>query len=308
MDEMNIILLVILGASLLLFFDLWKKQREMKRLTTIDNQEMKLEKKKSKKLLSNEFFYFESLKRRINLYFQFKKNKEKAKVYFYGILIIELVIFVAFILWNKPIFAIAFPLTLHVSAIKALDLLSLSIHHYLQKEMPYAIKHLIKVMSKTSDLKTIMYETSTNLNQPLRGLFFDISRKMISDKPEKVLEEFAEEIDNIWFYAFTFLMISYKEQSKKSDIITNLTTLADMLDKEMYLREKAITDKKFVTIMNYALAFIGAVLFAVNMIFNFEHAYPFFFENLTGMVALLFGIWAIIGTIIVNLMMTSQVD
>jgi len=305
MDGINILLIVILGASLLLLLNLTKQQREMKRLMEIEPEKINLKKKNLK--IQMELTYFKSLRKKINFYYQFKKNKEKADTLYYMVLVVEAILFIGFLMWNKPIFAIAFPITLHVTAIKGLELKSLSIHHYIQKELPNAIKHLIKVMSKTNDLKSIMYETSKDLNEPLREMFFDMSRKMITENHEKVLMETAEEIDNIWFYAFSFLMISYKEQSKKSDIITNLSTLSDMLDKEMYVKEKAITDKKFVVIMNYALAFIALGLLGINLAFN-EHAFPFFFDTLGGMVSFLIGIWSIIGTILINLVMSSRAD
>jgi hypothetical protein len=306
MDSFNLLLIVLLGSSLLLLLNLLKQQREMKRLTQIETEKVSV-KKKGKQKFRMQLTYFKTLRKKTNMYYQFKKKKEMANYLYYGILIFEGVLFVGFLMWNKPIFAIAFPLTVHVTAVKGLDLLSLSVHYYIQKELPNAIKHLIKVMSKTSDLKTIMYETSKNLNEPLRGMFFDMSRRMLTENHEKVLMEVAEELDDIWFYAFAFLMVSYKEQSKKSDIITNLTTLADMLDKEMYVKEKAITDKKFVVIMNYAVALIAVAIFLLNVFIN-EHAVPFFFGSLGGMIAFLAGIWAIVGTILINLVMSHKAD
>lgn len=303
MNDINILLIVILGASLLLLLKLTQQQREMKRLTQIEKQVLTITKKKKRKGI--EITYFKSLRKRVDFYYHFKKKKDMANYLYYGILIAELVVFIVSLMWNKPIFAIALPITIHVTAIKALDLMSLTIHYYIQKELPNAIKHLIKVMSKTSDLKTIMYETSKNLNEPLRETFFDMSRRMITENPEKIIMEVADELDDIWFYAFSFLMVSYKEQSKKSDIITNLTTLSDMMDKEMYVKEKSITDKKFLVIMNYTIALIAVALFFLNVFTN-EHAVPFFFESLGGMIAFLVGVWALVGTVLINLVMSGR--
>lgn len=309
MDSINLFLIIILGLSLLLLLGLIKQQRETKKLLTIQKEELDIEKDVEKrKTFSTRFVYFTSLRKKIDAYFHFKKNKHMTVAIYYGILVTEFLLFIGFLFLNKPIFAIAFPLTLHVASTKIFDLLSLNIHFYIQRELPNAIKHLIKVMSRTSDLKTIMYETSKNLDEPLRGIFFDMSRRMITEKPEKILMEYAEEIDDIWFYAFAFLLVSYKEHSKKEDIITNLTTLANMLDKETYLKEKNITDKKFVTVMNYGLTGIAVLLFIANLVWNREVAIPFFFNNMTGMVAMIFGIWGIIGTVIINLMMTKRTD
>lgn len=303
MNMFNILLIIMIGSSLLLLLKLFKQQQEMKKLTSIDI--LKVMKKRKKLNKGKGIAYFKALEKRINLYYLFKKKKSNTKSLYYGILIAELVILVVFVALNKPIFAIVFPLITHFFVIKALDLMSQSIHYYIQQELPNAIKHLIKVMSKTSDLKSMMYETSINLNEPLREIFFEISRRMITENPEKVLAEFADDLDDIWFYAFTFLLVSYKEQSKKSDVIINLTTLANMLDKESYLKEKSITDKKFVVIMNYALIFIGLALFVGNLMLN-DHAYTFFFHDLTGMICLIAGTVSIVGTILINLVMSKK--
>jgi len=300
-DSMNLLMLILLGASLLLLLNIFKKQREVKKL--FRSGTIKVEKEAD--LFRLEFTYFKSLRNKINLYFHFKKKKHLANYLYFAILIIELAMFLGFLFSNKIIFAISFPIIFHVFMLKAMELVTVSIHNYIEKELPIVIKHLIKVMSKTSDLKTVMYETSKNLNEPLRSMFFDLSRKMITENHEKALMELADETDNIWMYAFSFLLISYKEQSKKEDIVKNLTTLADMLIKENDLKEKAITDKKFVTIMNYALALIGLAGFVANIIFN-PSAKSFFFENVMGMFCLIIGVCSILGTIVINLMMTNK--
>lgn len=303
----DVVSLIVIGSILLVIIQIMRHEMELKRLTTIKvTKKINIVKEKKKK--KNKFSYLHSLRKKIDFYYQFKKDKKGADTLYFGIVMAEVVTLVAFLLWGKPIFAIAFPLTIHVMALKVLDLKTLTIHHYVQTEMPNAIKHLVKVMSNTGDLKTMMYETSRHLNQPLSGMFSEMSRRMMTENYEVVLMDYAEEMDDIWFYAFAFLMVSYKEQSKKEDIIINLTTLGDMMRKENQLKEKSITDKKFVTIMNYALGAIAIALALYNFVSNTEHSYPFFFNQLTGMVAFMMGVWSLAGTFLINLTMSSRAD
>lgn len=306
MELFDIIMLVVLASILLVIIQIVRQERQLKKLTTIEiSKKIKLfkEKKKKKKVST-----FRSLRNKIDFYYKYKKDKKGADTLFFGLITAEIATLVVFLLWGKPIYAIAFPITIHVMAIKILNLKTLTIHHYIQTEMPNAIKHLVKVMSKTGDLKTMMYETSRHLNAPLSGMFSEMSRRMMTENYEVVLMDYAEEMDDIWFYAFAFLMVSYKEQSRKEDIIINLTTLGDMMNKENYLKEKSITDKKFVVIMNYALCVLAIGLGVFNFMSNFEHTYPFFFNELTGMVAFMMGVWSLAGTFVINMTMSSRID
>lgn len=306
MELFDIIMLVVLASILSVIIQIVRQERVLKKLTTINTSKKvelgKLKKKKKKKLS-----LFGSLRNKIDFYFKYKKDKKGADTLFYGLLMAEIGILIVFLLWGKPIYAIAFPVTIHVMALKILDLKTLTIHHFIQTEMPNAIKHLVKIMSKTGDLKTMMYETSRHLNAPLSGMFSEMSRRMMTENYEVVLMDYADELDDIWFYAFAFLMVSYKESSRKEDIIINLTTLGDMMKKENYLKEKSITDKKFVVIMNYALCVLAIGIGFFNFASN-EHTYPFFFNELTGMVAFMVGVWSLAGTLIINLKMSSRLD
>lgn len=301
MSGIDILMIVLLGSTVLLLLNLLQQRQDTKKLYRIQGER----EIKEKEGIKFEFSYFKKLKNNINLYFHFKKNKQMGTYFYYGILVTEFVFFVGFLFANKVIFAVLLPPITHFFMIKLFDLITVNIHNYIQAELPIAIKHFIKVLTKTSDLKTVVYETSRELSDPLRSMFFDLSRKMITENHEKCLMDLAEEVDDIWMYAFTFLLISYKEQSKKEDIIKNLTTLADMLYKENDVKEKSITDKKFVVIMNYAILAVGIAGLFANLVFN-DSAKPFFFESPMGMLALIVGILSCLGTVLVNLIMTHR--
>lgn len=297
----NILFIWLIVGSVFLMLKGMRSGRKTSALFDLKKIEPKFKGKEDQKQMR----YFKALKDRVDFYFFFKNKKNHAKIVYAVVLLIELTLLVTLFILKKYLLALVFPLLIHWFVCKALDLMSATIHTFVQKELPLAIKHLIKTMSKTNDLKTVMYETSKNLKEPLRSKFFDLSRQLITDNHEKALMEFAEGIGNTWIYAFVFLLNSYKEQSKKADVIKNLALLADMMERENYLKEKGLTDKKSVVILNYALGVVGLIALAANLIFN-PYAVDFFFNSLGGMVVLIIGTVAILGTFIINLMLTRK--
>lgn len=297
----NFLFVIMIGSSLLLIFMTWKKQRRISELYHTSRKGIDGTEQKKKYNLN----YFKALRRRIDYYFTFNPNKKKADNMYVGILLVELALFIIFFVAGKILLAIMFPLVIHWFALKILEMASVNIHMFVQKELPIAIKQLIKIMTKTNDLKSIMYETSSTLRDPLRSKFFDLARRMITENHERCLLEFAEDLDDTWIYAFVFMLISYKEQSKKNDIIRNLAMLADMLENENYQREKAILEKKSVIMLNYALAVIAVVCLIGNFAFN-EHAPAFFLDSIGGMLAFVAGVAAILGTFLLNMLLSRK--
>jgi Flp pilus assembly protein TadB len=297
----NLLFILMMGGSLFLFLKGLFSQRRTSVLFDLSKGEVK-EKKEKKKI---DLMYFKRLKANLKTYYTFKENKKRAEHMYLLVLIAELVLFIILVLAQNFFLAIFFPLMIHWFVNKALELMSDNIHYYIQKELPLAIKHLIKTMTKTNDLKSIMLETSNTLQEPLRSKFLDLSRKMVTENYEKSLMDFGEELGDTWIYAFVFLLLSYKEQSKKSDVINNLTNLADMIEKENYLKEKSITDRKATVILNYCLGGFGVAGLFLNLIFN-KHSIDFFFNSMTGMLALIVGFCAILGTFIINLLLSKK--
>lgn len=298
MELLNILIFITFITSLLLFLQQIRRQRELKRMITAQINTSKKHVVKIQHLP-----IFKRLKNSLNLYFKYHHKSQKAKLWFWMIIGLEILLFLVFALSGKYVFAIAFPLTLHFFALKVLELLTKSIHDYIEEELPVAMKHFIKVLSRTSNLKDIMYELSKEVNSPLKEVFQDISRKMVTENKEVVLLKKAEEIDNIWFYSFTFLLINYQEQSKKVDIVSNLTTLITMMRKEKNLKEKAITEKKFLVVINYALLGFALLALPLNLTFN-KYAHTLFFGSAFGMIVFIVGIWACVLTVVINLMMS----
>lgn len=299
----NILFVFLAASSLVLFVKLMQRRQKVKKLFVFEKKKPLQEQRKES--VKWELQYFKALKKRVNLYYYFERDKQKPKKLYTLILVTELALFLVFVFMKKWLLAFAFPLMVHWFALKALDLKAVSIHAYIQKELPMAIRHLIKTMTRVNDLKTVMYETSKHLNEPLRSKFFDLSRRMVTENHEKCLMEFADELGNTWIYAFVFLLLNYKDQSKKADIIKNLALLSDLLERENDLQEKGLTDKKSIIVLNYSLVAIAAGAFVLNLVFN-DYAYQFFFESIGGMISLLIGFMAVLMTLLVNLFLTRK--
>lgn len=299
------VLLFLTGVLIVLLFveQLVKGQKRSSLLTSVEIFKGKSNKTKTNRVVKDG--PFTKLKKQIHLMHYMKENEKREQIIFVSILVAEGLTLIIMAVFHKYILAIVFPLLLHWIIKKAIDLKTLTIHDFIQKDLPVAIKHIIKVMTKTSDLKTVFYEASKGMKDPIRGRFFDMSRKMITENHEKVLMDFADEIGNTWTYAFSFIMTSYKESSKKEDIIKNLALLGDILERENYNAEKSITEKKSVALMNYLLI-VGAVAgFVVNLMFN-DHAMEFFFNSVGGVMCMMIGFLSIGATVLINLMLMRK--
>lgn len=298
----DILFLTLLGLIIIIAYRTIEKSKKNKKLTTIEEATDRNTKKKQH---YSDINYFRKLKVACDAMYKLKSQKNKANILFTITIIAEILILLVCIIWKKPLFTVTFPIMFHYFIIKIINLATVNIHRIIFTELSGAIKQMIKVFSKTSDLKTVLYESSKTMNEPLRGMFFDLSRKMISENYEKCLIEFAEEVDDIWMYALVFLLQSYKEHSRKEDIVKILRTLADILDKENYVQKKASAERKPLATLNWVLLLLGLMVFVINIAFN-NIAINFFFNTLSGMVCFLLGVACVFITIIVNIMLVHK--
>ncbi|MBP1308693.1 hypothetical protein JOD82_001713 [Paenibacillus sp. 1182] len=297
----NILFILLMGGSLYL---LTKGLISQRKITGLFNLSKVVVKEKTKIKRFNPMLY-KKLRQNLTLYYTFKSSKNRADLLYFIIIATEWGLLLAFVFSQKFLLAIIFPFLVHWFANKILNLMTINIHFYIEKELPLAIKHLIKSMTKMNDLKLVMLETSNTLQEPLRSYFLELSRKMVTENYEKSLMEFADELNDTWIYAFTFLLLSYKEQSKKADVIQNLSNLAEMMENENHLKEKRITERKATVILNSCLGVFAISGLILNLIFN-KYAVEFFFNSFAGMLLLIVGVTAIMGTFIINLMLSKK--
>lgn len=306
-NNINFFLFFILLITFLCAFRIIKNFRLKQKLYHIENYEIKNNKVVIKSNKHSENRYFRELRVKVHEFFFLKKKKDLEETIYLGILSIELLAFLFCLFAGKIIFALFIPIMIHFVSIKALGLLTVNIHAIIQAELPHAIKHMIKFLSKDSDLKTVIYEMSKTMKEPLRGLFIDLSRKLITDNYEESLMDFADEIDNIWIHAYVFLLISYREQSKKEDIVKNLRSLTDMMDKENEIMDKSLAENKPMAMVNYFLAILSILGFAANILYN-PDAVDFFFGSIGGMMCVILGLFAFMSTFLLNLILTTKTE
>lgn len=184
----------------------------------------------------------------------------------------------------------------------------LSIRHItedIEAQLPVAIDHIIRISSKSESLKTIFYEASKRIDDPLKTIFEQIALKMSTMDSEPILLRLGNEYNNIWIYSFTFILIGYTKQDNKAEAIENLRNLRDLLENENQQKKIQKTERKYAIAMNYIIAFLGIVGWVLNLILN-PIANDFFFGSFMGLGCLLIGLASIFATVIINIRLSKQ--
>ena len=173
-----------------------------------------------------------------------------------------------------------------------------------EQALPGAIDNLIRVSSRYGDVKTIVYETSKMVDEPLRGILDNLSRKMISQNPREALDAFQQEYDNVWLKSVASTLISYLEDSNKEATINNLRNLRDILSQENEGKVKLASERKYGIMINYALCLAGIVVLLMNIIFN-PAGKDFFFHSFFGLISLIAGFATILATVTLNIKLSK---
>lgn len=173
-----------------------------------------------------------------------------------------------------------------------------------ERALPSAIDNMVRVSSRFSDVKSIVYETSKLVDEPLRGILDNLSRKMISNNPKEALDEFQQEHDNVWLKSIASTLISYLEDSNKEATMNNLKNLRDILAQDNEGKVKLASERKYGIMINYALAGAGVIVLFMNIFIN-PVAKEFFFGSFFGLVCLIAGFATILGTITLNVKLSK---
>lgn len=215
---------------------------------------------------------------------------------FMGVLGTTFLIFAFFKVYIMAIFA---PLALAWYAKRLIHEMKQDSIVLIERTLPSAIDNLIRISTSHNDVKTIVYETSKDVDEPLRGILDNLSSRMITRNPREVLDEFAHEYDNVWLSSFAFTLISYLEDADKEATMSNLRNLRDILYQENEGKVKLASERKYGIMINYALAVAGFAVAIVNGIFN-PVGKEFFFHSFFGLVCLIGGFATILGTVTLN--------
>lgn len=228
-------------------------------------------------------------------------GKEDSMNYFFSGTLIFIIIATVFMIAMKQYFiAIFIPIILLKFFSYLLKLIARDSVEEIEKVLPMAIDNVIRVNSKYSDLRTVLYEASITTPQPVASIFSDMARKMMTSPQDEVLMNFAESYDSVWIYSFCLILVSYLEDSNQEDTLKNLKNLRDMLERENFLMSKKITENRYGVVVNYTIAFLGFFAFVVNLIFN-PYAKTFFFATIPGLVAFFLGMGCLLFTVVVNI-------
>lgn len=234
-----------------------------------------------------------------------ERDKEGAfNVVFYSTLVISGFSMLGLIFVKQILLAIVTPIIVLWTANEICLKLSTDIIECIEEQLPFAIDNIVRISSKYSDIKSIIYEASRTCEQPMRGILENMSREMLSSPADEVLMDYAEKYDNVWFYSVSFTLVSYLEDASKEETIKNLKHLRDILEKENFVKKASVTDKKYGVMVNLVIALSGVVGFIINLLIT-PNAKTFFFSTFTGLICFVLGFAFVIMTIFINIKMSK---
>lgn len=246
--------------------------------------------------------FFKQYHRNLEIVLTEKGKEHLVDTIFYITIVFLAFLVVYFITVKQILLAVVAPIALAKAINKIAVLLGTNVMEKVEEQLPFAIDNIIRISSKYGDLKNIMYEASRTVDNPLRNILEQLSRKMISGNTEQVLMEFAEEHDNVWIYSLVFTLLSYVQDANKENTIKNLKHLRNILEKENTLKKTSVTDKRYGVMVNYALAFFAGIAGIGNILFN-PVGKEFFFSSFTGIICFVLGYGCVLLTIMINIKM-----
>lgn len=292
-EILNIALFIIIVATLTFVFYLhgkWKKSAN-------------LIKDKKTRRIGEDSKAFKSLKEQLHVVLLFKNKENLFKPIYSLLLVFFFIVFLYFLAIKHLILAIALPAIMYFFTVLIIKQFIVTFDDVVRSNFPMLANHMAKMFSGTSDLSIVLYESSKEIDEPLRSLILKLSRELMVDNSERVLINFISESKNMWLHSFVFTLVNYKETSSKEDIVENLLTLSELIENRKDISEKMTENRKPVVIINYMLLIVGIVIFIGNFIANpiFK---PFLFTFL-GTFSMIAGVSAIFITIIINLRFTK---
>lgn len=249
--------------------------------------------------------FFKQYHRNLEIVLTEKGKESLTDTLFYITVTFLAFLVVYFITVHQILLAVVAPIALAKAINRIVVLLGTNVMEKVEEQLPFAIDNIIRISSKYGDLKNIMYEASRTVDNPLRNILEQLSRKMISGNTEQVLMEFAQEYDNVWIYSLVFTLLSYVQDANKENTIKNLKHLRNILEKENNLKKASVTDKRYGVMVNYALAFFAGIAGIGNILFN-PVGKDFFFSSFTGIICFVLGYGCVLLTIMINITMSKS--
>lgn len=297
--NLELILLMTMAISLTMMLFYYKKINNNSKLLNVkDKNHLKLKSKSTNKTKYKEGIISNKFKKNLETVLIFKNKESKLNLIMsiYSILII--LIFIFFLSLNSIILAIIIPIIVYVLSIKILQEFVISFDVIIYNNFPVLVNHMIKHFTKTNDLSIVLYNSSKEVEEPLRSLLLTLSREIITNNDKNKFYKLIEETDNLWLHAFLLTLINYKENSSKENVIGNLIELSKLIEKRRNLNTKMINDRKPVIIINYLLLVVGIIISIGNAIIN--PTMKTFINTPTGIVSVIIGVSCMFLTILIN--------
>lgn len=294
---MNLAFALMIVFFILGLIEIANESYKEKKLKGMIKEKPLVEKIKKMKLLSGYSNHLEIVLK--------EKDKEGSfEILFYGSLVFIFFVTLGFVLVKQLLLAILSPFIILHFLNKVAVKLAVDVIESIETQLPFAIDNIIRISTKYGDIKSIIYEASRTCEQPMKGILENMSREMISSSPEEVIIDYAEKYDNVWFYSFSFTLISYLEDASKEETVVNLRNLRNMLEKENAIKKASITDKKYSIGMNYMIIIASVLGFLFNITIM-PVGRQFFFATFPGLLCFLVGVCCIVSTIFINIQMSK---
>ena len=203
---------------------------------------------------------------------------------------------------GQVFFGIILPFVFLFIIIKVTGIMVDSIAEKIKNEMPFAIDSIIRALSKSDDLPTVLYDASQSVDEPLKSMFASMSVKMLNQDPALVLQEFMDNTKSIWTYSLSFTLLSYTEDTSKDDVVSQLRKLKAVIDKENKDALVERNSKKMTVTVNYALCVLAVVAFFGNNAIN-PMGKTFFFSSVAGIACFVIGTALVITTVFSNILL-----
>lgn len=247
-------------------------------------------------------FVFKELYQNIQVYCAQKgKSKVAAERLFYCVLILLFALFLYMCSVGQMFLGILFVIGLKFMLDHITRSISLNFADYMEMQIPSAIDNITRIFSKIDDVRSLLYESSVDLPQPLQGILQSLSTQMSIDAPDIVLQRFMEINTNPWAYTMIFILYNYVCGADKRDTILSLRDLKLSLENEKKIGTQERMERKMTVMVNYALCAIAIFALFLNLTFN-STASTFFFSTLTGLLLFILGIFFVVVSVFFNIM------
>ena len=244
---------------------------------------LNLKRKRKSKIASFISKIFFRLNTNVALYMKEKGKPEDSSNRFTTIIILSVFAFGMFLVSvGQVFFAITLPIVLLTAINHVVVDLRTSFSDSIKTSMPQSVNGILRTFTKYSDLQTVLYETSKISMQPMRNILEDMGRQMVSSSSDIVINKTMNKYNNTWLYSFLFILLSYVEGTPKEEIIDNLRTLRDIVDKENKTKTTEKLERKMSVTINYVLVIIALIAAVANIIFN-PGAIDFYFSTPLGL-------------------------